>query len=423
MSAEAEIRRRIRDGGPITFAEFMAVALFWPQGGYYTSQDPIGPAGDFYTSPMVHPAFGALLAVQLFQMWQLLGCPRPFTVVEQGAGNGQLCRDVTDYTVHLPAEFRAALRYLCLDLRPGPRSGPALPGGGQTLASAVVASGVPLRGVTGCFISNEFLDAFPVHQVTRRDGKLREVFVTLAGGELAEVLGEPSTPSLAALLEGLRVELAEGQTAELNLGLEGWAQELSDALHAGFVLAIDYGHPAAELYSVERRPRGSLTTFYRHVQTDSPLTRIGGQDMTAQVDFTSVVNAGRRAGLQPAGFTSQGWLLHNLGLGNFQQQLPALGLRPTEVRANRAGMVDLARPGGLGDFRALALSKNVESPRLWGFEAGDAPGPRLEGLPTPLLTPQHLTLLEGRYPQAELSFELLELWPFGEEEKPLPPQG
>ena len=421
MSAEAEIRSRITEQGAITFAEFMEVALFWPEGGYYATRDPIGPSGDYYTSPMAHPAFGALLAVQLFQMWELLGRPRPFTVVELGAGNGQLCRDITDYAVHLPADFGAVLSYLCLDLRPAPPIGTALCGDERPLVSQVVASGIPLRGVTGCFLSNEFLDAFPVHRVTMGQGRLREIFVTLDDGELVETLGGLSTPDLAARLERVGVELTEGQTGEINLGLGGWTEDLAAALDAGFVLTIDYGHPALELYSAERRPRGSLTTYYRHVQTDSPLTRIGQQDLTAHVDFTSVVEAGRRAGLEPAGFARQSRLLHNLGLGHFQRQLPRLGLTPMEVQANRAGMVDLARPGGLGDFRALALSKNVESPNLWGFRDGSELMPPLEGLPTPLLTPQHLSLLEGRYPQSEVSFELHELWPFGEEDKPLSP--
>ena len=82
MSADSEVRRRIQERGKITFAEFMEVALYWPDGGYYTSQEPIGAHGDYYTSPVVHPVFGALLSVQLFQMWQELGAPSPFTVLE-----------------------------------------------------------------------------------------------------------------------------------------------------------------------------------------------------------------------------------------------------------------------------------------------------------------------------------------------------
>ena len=81
MSAESEVRRRIQERGKITFAEFIEIALYWPQGGYYSGREPVGAQGDYYTSPAVHPAFGALLAVQLFQMWREMGSPAVFTAV------------------------------------------------------------------------------------------------------------------------------------------------------------------------------------------------------------------------------------------------------------------------------------------------------------------------------------------------------
>jgi SAM-dependent MidA family methyltransferase len=415
MSAEGEIRRRIRESGPITFAEFMELALFWPQGGYYLQQEPIGPSGDYYTSPLAHPAFGALLAAQLFQIWQLLGRPEPFTVVEMGAGNGLLCRDIiayinqvgTRHDVPMPLEFHKSLHYVCIDRRAGAGVERELPKDGQgPRVDRLAASGVPLQKVRGCFLSNEFLDAFPVHQVTVRQGRLQEVYIAQEWEKLVETLGEPSTPALAARLETLDIELAEGQIAEINLGLDRWAEEVAAALEAGFVLTIDYGHPAHELYSAERRPWGALTTYYRHVQTDAPLQRIGHQDLTAQVDFTSVINAGRKAGLEPLGFILQRQFLDNLGLPGFRQRLTSLALSPQEAQANRAGMLDLARPDGLGNFKVLAQGKNVSSPRLWGFSPAPEAGALVEQLPIPLLTPQHLSLLEGRYPQMGYEFEV-----------------
>ena len=129
--AEAEIRRRIGQRGPITFAEFMDVALYWPHGGYYsrdgdhapdgdnTATSPFGPSGDYYTSPMAHPAFGSLLALQLYQFWLLLDRPEPFTVAEPGSGNGQLGRDILATAAGLPGGFPDALQYICLDRGPG----------------------------------------------------------------------------------------------------------------------------------------------------------------------------------------------------------------------------------------------------------------------------------------------------------------
>ena len=150
--------------------------------------------------------------------------------------------------------------------------------------------------MTGCILSNELLDAFPVHQVTVEHGRLREMYVALQGGEPAMQTGEPSTPLLALRLDELGVELAEGQIAEINLALDQWIEEAAQSLERGFVLTIDYGRPAEELYSATERFRGTLTTFHRHLQTDQPLRRIGQQDMSAQVDFTALAKPARGPG-------------------------------------------------------------------------------------------------------------------------------
>ena len=389
--AESEVRRRIDERGAITFAEFMDLALYLPRGGYYSSGDPIGPGGDYYTSPQVHPAFASLLAVQLVQMWQLLDRPDPFTVVELGAGNGLLGRDLAACWESLPFNSPPTLRYVCLDRRPGP--GLEVDAG----VSRIAASGIPLQPVVGCVLSNEYLDAFPVHQVTMTSQGLQEVYVAPEDGQLATTLGQPSTPALAARLQALDIDLAEGQTAEICLRLDDWAAEVAASLEAGFVLTVDYGREAAELYSPELRRRGTLTTYYRHTQLDAPLSHVGRQDITAQVDFTSVIHAGRRNGLDLLGMDTQGRFLRHLGLARMQQRLTALDLPQFAAQANRAGMLDLARPSGLGDFKVLCQGKGVGSPDLWGFSPSDDAEKVVEQLPVPLLTADHLSLLEGRY--------------------------
>ena len=117
LDAAAELHRRIGEHGPVTFAEFMAVALYWPHGGYYASREATGPAGDFYTAPLTHPVFGALIARQLGQMGRLMGSPAPFRVVEPGAGGGRLAADVVRHAGALDAGFAAALDYVGVDLR------------------------------------------------------------------------------------------------------------------------------------------------------------------------------------------------------------------------------------------------------------------------------------------------------------------
>jgi len=414
MNAEYEIRRRIDERGKITFAEFMNVALYWPQGGYYTGREPVGAQGDFYTSPAVHPAFGALLAVQIFQMWQHMGQPSTFPVCELGAGNGLLSRDITSYAAELPSGFSVALRYVCLEKRSVDSLESGISG-----TSRVLADGLPFKNLQGCIISNEYLDAFPVHQVVLAGDVLKEVYVGLDGQHLVELTGELSHPGLAKRLDDLQLQLEPWQTVELNLELGSWSRNVTDALDRGFVLTIDYGRSAPDLYDPEQRHRGTLVTYHQHVQTDSPLTLIGQQDITAQVDFTSVTRAGETAGLDTLGMVTQREFLGNLHLDKLQQHLRNHRLTPQQMQANRAGITDLVRLEGLGDFKVLIQSKNGGSPNLWGLTSSPKAAELVERLPVPLLTDSHLSLTDGRNIGGETEFEVF--WPFPDTASETPP--
>lgn len=388
--AERAIRRRIARHGPITFAEYMARALYGP-GGYYARRDA---GADYYTSPQAHPAFGALLAVQLFHLWWLLGRPRPFPVIEPGAGSGLLCRDICNAAVHLPHGFAVALRYVPCDLRTVAGWERETPGARRPDAQRIVADArrLPLRGVVGCVLSNELLDALPVHRVRMERGRLRELYVSVGSdvadgyeGQLVEAAGEPSTPLLERRLSDIGITLAEGQTAEVCLLLDDWAASVAAALEIGFVLTIDYGRAAADLYDSVQRPHGTLVTYRAHRQTDAPLADTGRQDITAQVDFTSAQLAGERVGLTTVGNVSQGRFLTRLGLqtirrnrppaehgtsgwttipvgpeGRLPDALPNPFVHPpNDDRDWLVGLTHLARSGGLGDFRVLVQAKAV----------------------------------------------------------------
>ena len=241
MGAEPEIRKRIRERGKITFAEFMDLALFWPRGGYYTQLDNIGPKGDFYTAPGAHPAFGALLCTQAFQMWRLMDQPDTFWLVEMGAGSGLLCHDLMGYSTHLPPEFRESLRYMCLDRVPSNGVENQLPTETGTKVNRLAAQGIPLRGIKGCVLSNELVDSFPVHRVTVQGGELKEIYLTVKEGNLVEVLDSPSSYALEERLDSLGLSLPEGFSTEINLAMKPCMEEVSSALEQGFLLTIDYG--------------------------------------------------------------------------------------------------------------------------------------------------------------------------------------
>ncbi|MCZ6891983.1 MAG: class I SAM-dependent methyltransferase, partial [Chloroflexi bacterium] len=284
-----------------------------------------------------------------------------------------------------------AVRYCAIDRSPRHR----LPG---AVLEWIRAVGVPLRGLTGCVLSNELLDAFPVHRVTVREGRLQELFVGYKDGQFVEVIGEPSTAALSARLEADGVTLAEGQRAEICLALEPWIQDAAASLERGFVLTVDYGHPAQALYAPERRG-GSLRCYYRHTLSGNPYDRVGAQDITAHVDFTAVTALGERHGLSSHGLESQRVFLANLGLAGLQRKLTGQGLRQQERDANRMGMLELGRAGGMGEFKVLVQSKGIDEARLTGLEGGSSAwSRRLEELPLPLLGEEHLKLMEARYP-------------------------
>ncbi|MCY3692350.1 MAG: SAM-dependent methyltransferase [Chloroflexota bacterium] len=393
--AERAIRRRIARHGPITFAEFMAAALYGP-GGYYTHP---AAGSDYYTGPRIHPAFGALLAVQLVHLWTLLERPDPFNVLEPGGGDGLLCRDILTASRHLPGGFGDAIRYTVID--PYPASGweTGLPNAGRVVADILSPDLSSLPSPVHCVLSNELLDAMPVHQVRMEGGRLRELYVAIESdvadgyeGALVELPAEPSTPDLESRLSDLGITLADGQTAEICLLLDVWAGVVASMVDCGFVLILDYGRAAADLYDPALRPQGTLVTYRAHRQTDAPLLYVGRQDITAQVDFTSAQRAGETAGLATVGNVPQGWFLQRLGLQTIRRNAPpvdaggpplagwitlpvgpnglppetlpdALQPEPDDTRAWRTNLTHLAQPGGLGDFRVLLQAKGVSQER------------------------------------------------------------
>ena len=409
-AAEQAIRDRIRRQGSITFAEFMRLALYHPVGGYYTSAAPFGAAGDYYTSPAAHPAFGALLCVQLRHMWRLIGKPTRFTVVEMGAGNGILANDVAAYAPRLSPEFARCLRYICID-RYAPASAAPNPS-----VDRLRAHGVPLRNIVGCLLSNELVDAFPVHRFRIVNGaplEIYEIYVALdANGAFTETLDAPSTSRLTERINALGFPLPDGFSGEVRLNTRNWIGEAAQALDKGFVITIDYGYEAAELYS-QRRRFGTLRTYYRHTEGGSPYQRIGRQDISAHVDFSQLQAEGRSVGLSAIAYTTQAELLQSLGIDDMLRQARAMPLSPRDRSANLMAMRELIKPSGLGGFKALIQAKGVE------VSAADiAPTPAQRGeLQAPLLSDRHMPLLEGRYPHAAWqTWETPELWPPSEAE-------
>ncbi|MDA0797871.1 MAG: SAM-dependent methyltransferase [Chloroflexi bacterium] len=376
--AETEIRRRISADGPMTFADFMGIALYWPDGGYYTSGAAFGADGDFYTAPLTHPVFGALVAKQVEEMWRAAGTPERWWVVEPGAGLGQLAADVLAAVGD--GESASALRYLAVD-----RSRPRQPVAGMSWAQSLA---LPVRGLRGVVLANELFDAMPVHRVTVVDGALREMFVGLDDdGRFVDVLGAASV-GIAERLDGLGVTLAEGHRAEVCLELDAWMAGVGLAMDSGYLLLVDYGHDATAYYNSTRH-RGLLRTYYKHTLGMDPYAHVGRQDISVHVELTSLRQAAVAAGFTEAGATTQAEFLRSLGFDAYRADIASRRDLPTPVRvANLRALDTLVDPEGMGAFRVLAFAKGVPADGLSGFSGME---PELS-VTAPLATGFHMPL-------------------------------
>lgn len=359
-----EISELIKRQGPISFARFMELCLYHPKFGYYTSpRTRIGKQGDFFTSSSVHSLFGRLIARQIVQLWQLMG-RGAFQLVEQGAGEGYLALDLLDALADEAPEL-----YRCLDYRIVEVSDDHCRRQREKLGRHLAAGRVSwcsyedLTPFRGCFLTNELVDAFPVHIVEKQKGELQEVMVDWRDGCFVEALQPLSEPGLSGYFEDQ--PLVEGNRAEVNLAAGAWMERVGGLIEQGAVLTIDYGYPAEELLAPWRRA-GTLLCYHRHSSSDNPYQHIGCQDMTAHINFTQLEAAGRRAGLETLYFGEQYRFLMGLGFLEELIRLQATETDPKRAQALRMTLKNLIMPdGGMGEsFKVLIQAKGLEPAEL-----------------------------------------------------------
>lgn len=343
MSQEVaeRIRAAIRERGPITFAELMEHALYGP-GGFY-ERPPVGPEGHFVTSPHVHPVFSRLVGVALEELWVALGRPVPFRLVEIGAGDGTLARELIGGFARGGIETS----YTAVEISPGARE--ALSGLAGVVVAERFADLSPVDG--GAVFANELLDNLPFRRVRRRD-RLVEVRVGAEGDRLVEVetTCEDELAELAPALE-------PGEEAAIPVGALGFVDELATGLTSGYALLIDYG--ALE------GPSGEVHGYRRHRVLADVLSDPGGADITAGVDFGLLVRRAASRGLVHFPPVRQWAALSALGFegwaaGELARQTDLLtqgrGLDAVRTWEGRGRARLLVDPGGLGRVHWLLLA-------------------------------------------------------------------
>ncbi|HEY1330350.1 MAG TPA: SAM-dependent methyltransferase [Actinomycetota bacterium] len=367
--AHRRILDQITRRGPISFAEFMEIALYDPEGGYYARRapHPAGVEGDFVTSPHVSPAFGTLLAGFATAAWDALGRPGAFRVVDVGAGDATLLRTIAgalsgDSTLGRAASFVAIERSMDAASASKGRSGDEL------TWAASLAELSPLEGVV---LANELLDNLPFHRVARRaDGEVREVLVGLDGDALTFVEGAPSLDAVRLAGESL----APGTERVVPTGAWEFVDALARTLRRGYAVLVDYAAPPGA------DARDAVHGYRRHRALADVLSHPGTQDITAGVDFDEIAVRARARGLSAWGPVSQRDLLRSLGFAEWDRAaLSEQGLAQRERRgvdaARRYSERNAARllvdPAGLGGFAVLCLGAGVNPDALPpGFPEG-----------------------------------------------------
>jgi len=351
VSLAERLKELIRREGSITFHDWMKAALYDPEGGYYQRADRKrwGREGDYRTSPERSELFAATFARYFVKLTE-----EELTIVEGGAGDGSFAAGVLQtLRDQFPSRF-AETRYVVVEFSDDARrrAQERLSEFGERVQFCSEWDQVAVRA--GIFFSNELLDAFPVHRVVQTDAGLSELYVALdANGDFVWSTGPLSTPRLAAY----SIELTPEQIIEISLAIEDWLTAVSAKLQRGFLITVDYGAEATELYDPTLRPEGTLRGFSRHGFVDDLLAQPGEYDLTTSVNWTQVRSAGEKLGWKVIEFTSQDKFLLNAGLlDQLQYRLDRADTEAEKV-ALTTGAREMILPGGMASSFQVLVQK------------------------------------------------------------------
>ena len=359
MSLSKIIIERIKKDGPLSFRDFMEMALYYPELGYYNSiNTKIGADGDFYTSASLSASFGAMIGRQIEEMWYLLG-KNPFKIVEYGAGTGLLCHDILDYLKKNKLLYDN-LSYCIIEKSASM----------QEIEKKYLFEKVSwyksideIPEIIGCIISNELIDNFAVHQVIMEE-ELKEVFVNY-NNDFEEIL-LPADEKLVAYFKTLNVYLPKGFRTEINMEALVWLKNISRFLLKGYIITIDYGALSSDLYD-NRRSSRTLLCYNKHQKNDNPYQFIGSQDITTHTNFSALQHWGENYGLDCCGMTDQTNFLLALGVKKYQNDELIKLINSTQAKIHESYFnFGLLMRIGM-KFKVLIQQKGVDSKTLSGL--------------------------------------------------------
>ncbi|MGI0482837.1 class I SAM-dependent methyltransferase [Geminocystis sp. CENA526] len=352
----------------ITFAQYMDLCLFDRNYGYYNSEKTIiGKEGDFYTSASLSSDLGELLAVQLYQFWEILEKPTNFKIVEMGAGNGTLAKNILTFIINNYPYLIPNVEYIIIE------KSDILKQKQQDLLREKFTNIIPITWtdldsiadncLMGCVFSNELIDAMPVHLIRFSDNKLEEIYLTEKDNILVINYDSLSQKKIREYFNIIGIKFTsniypENYQTEVNLQAIDWLKQISDKLEKGYLLSIDYGYTADKYYHPQRS-EGTLKCYYQHRHHNNPYVNIGHQDITSHVNFTALQKYGELFGLNTLAYTKQALFLMGLGLGDRLNELSNGKMSLTTILQRRQELHNLINPEGLGNFGVLLQSKNL----------------------------------------------------------------
>lgn len=359
MSALREkIEQEIREHGPIRFSRYMEMCLYDEEFGYYSKNaEQFGKAGDFYTSSDVHAVFGRLMARQFEEIWRILGCPDPVVIRELGPGRGLFARDVLDWSEKKFPDFFRALRYELSESSPALRQRVI-----ENLSAHIDSEKAALLSSEDGFsnahivFANEFFDALPI-EIVSAQGSLR---VDSRDGHFAEAWA-PGSPQELEFLDRYSVHPEAGERIEVALRSQKYMQEIA-GLRRGFAIVIDYGYTREE--QLAGRHRGTLKAIRKHSVSANPYEAPGEQDITADVNFTTIAAIAEQHGMTAQKLITQSQFLMGIGEANqFADAFEDCRL-PQEHAKVALQLKHLVTSAGMGEsFHVLVVSKGIARDR------------------------------------------------------------
>ena len=371
MNLEERLRARIRREGPISFYEWMKAALYDERDGYYcTDRVRQGRAGDYRTAPETSPLFAATLARYFAKLFAQLGSPKSLTIIEIGAGNGEFAHGVLTNLKSSHPEVFAATGYVIDEIGSASRIKALARLSDfegrvtfQSVGGPLATGNSPKPGIAdgraedAIIFSNELIDAMPVHRVTMRAGTLRELCVGLNEDRFFWIDCEPNQ-FVRDYCRRVGLNLAEGQTAEINLDAEDFMAHAAAAIERGFVVTVDYGAERDELLGPSHRFAGTLRAFHNHQLIEDVLAHPGEQDLTSTVDWTQLREAGEGAGLETIQNERLDKFLLQEGLLDLLENLVDAARDDVEALQLRTSAREMILPNGLAaSFQILVQAK------------------------------------------------------------------